>query len=43
VLELTDLGAQTYLKVMESRDGGWATAFALELARKGKTGRKRSS
>jgi hypothetical protein len=32
VLEITDLGAETVLKVASNRDGGWATALARELA-----------
>ena len=32
VLEITDLGDATLLKVASNRDGGWATAFARELA-----------
>ena len=32
VLELTDLGDATVLKVASNRDGGWATALARELA-----------
>jgi hypothetical protein len=40
VLEVTDLGAETVLKVASNRDGGWATALARELARpKAKKGR----
>jgi hypothetical protein len=32
VLEITDLGGETALKVASNRDGGWATALARELA-----------
>ena len=32
VLEITDLGGETVLKVASNRDGGWATALARELA-----------
>lgn len=34
VLEITDLGDAVVLKVASNRDGGWATAFARELAKK---------
>ncbi|MGB2693601.1 MAG: hypothetical protein WBD55_00260 [Dehalococcoidia bacterium] len=33
VLEITDLGDTTLLKVADNRDGGWAKALARELAR----------
>ena len=33
VLEVTDLGDAVLLKVASNRDGGWATAFARELAK----------
>ncbi len=33
VLELTDLGERTSLRVADRRDGGWATEFARDLAR----------
>ena len=40
VLEITDLGEETVLKVASKRDGGWATALARELAQpKAKKGR----
>ena len=40
VLEITDLGGGTVLKVASNRDGGWATALARELAQpKAKKGR----
>jgi hypothetical protein len=32
VLEITDLGDHTILKVASNRDGGWASALARELA-----------
>jgi hypothetical protein len=32
VLEITDLGTETVLKVATNRDGGWATALARALA-----------
>ena len=41
VLEVTDLGGRSLLKVTRQRDGGWATALALELARPAKSPRKR--
>ena len=31
-LEITDTGREVSLKVATNRDGGWATALALELA-----------
>lgn len=31
-LEVTDAGGEVSLKVAMNRDGGWATALALELA-----------
>jgi hypothetical protein len=34
VLEVTDLGGAVMLKVAANRDGGWAAAFARELARR---------
>jgi hypothetical protein len=34
VLEITDLGDSVVLKVAARRDGGWAEAFAHELADK---------
>jgi len=34
VLEVTDLGDATLLKVASNRDGGWAEALAHELAKK---------
>jgi hypothetical protein len=33
VLEITDLGDETMLKVAGNRDGGWAIALARELSR----------
>jgi hypothetical protein len=33
VLEITDLGDSVVLKVASKRDGGWAEAFAHELAK----------
>ena len=32
VLEMTDSAGEVSLRVLPSRDGGWATALALELA-----------
>jgi hypothetical protein len=41
VLEITDLGAETVLKVASNRDGGWATALARDLAKpKARRGRR---
>jgi hypothetical protein len=34
VLEITDLGDRSELKVASNRDGGWATAFVRELAKR---------
>ena len=43
VLELTDLGDETSIKVAGNRDGGWATTFARELAAEKPVPPRRSS
>ena len=35
VLEVTELGGETVLKVADNRDCGWAKDFAQQLARRG--------